>query len=275
MSVSNPLTPPIDLTKAFSLEADRDRPADRAKIATMAQEFEAMLLLQMVRQMRQSMLEDEEEPMGLGNETMTDTFDVEFSRYLAKAGGIGLQRVIKQQIEEPPAKEATPTALPLNVAPTALPIGPTLMPLTPPGRDSDPGLAMPIEGVKTSSFGWRADPLNGKRKFHAGVDVRAAYGTEVPAAGAGTVTFAGERGGYGLMVTVEHDNGVETRYAHLASTAVQAGQTVAAGDVLGRVGSTGRSTGPHLHFEVLRDGERVDPEDVAVRRPVDVAAGGS
>src|SRR5262245_13938458 len=142
MSLQNPLTPPIDLTKAFSLEAGKDKPADRAKLVTMAQEFEAMLLLQMVRQMRQSMLEDEEEPTGLGNETMTETFDVEFSRHLAKAGGLGLQEMIKRQIEKttgvdadttaPLSLNATPETLPLKAAPTSMPIGPTLMPLTTP-----------------------------------------------------------------------------------------------------------------------------------------------
>ena len=82
----------------------------------------------------------------------------------------------------------------------------------------------------------------------------------------GKVTFAGERGGYGLLVVVEHPNGVETRYAHLSSTAVQPGDSVAAGQTIGRVGSSGRSTGPHLHFEVLLDGKRVNPEQIASAR---------
>jgi murein DD-endopeptidase MepM/ murein hydrolase activator NlpD len=79
------------------------------------------------------------------------------------------------------------------------------------------------------------------------------------------VTFAGERGGYGNLIVIQHQDGVETRYAHLAATGVREGDSVAAGQVIGRVGSTGRSTGPHLHFEVLVDGARVDPEVATAR----------
>ena len=125
---------------------------------------------------------------------------------------------------------------------------------------------MPLDSDTSSAFGWRNDPFRGRRKFHNGVDLRAAYGTEVPTAAPGKVTFAGERGAYGLMVVVEHPNGVETRYAHLSSTAVQPGDSVAAGQTIGRVGSSGRSTGPHLHFEVLLDGKRVNPEQIASAR---------
>jgi murein DD-endopeptidase MepM/ murein hydrolase activator NlpD len=134
------------------------------------------------------------------------------------------------------------------------------------GGQGGEGLTLPLDSATSSAFGWRNDPFRGRRKFHNGVDLRAAYGTEVPTAAPGKVTFAGERGAYGLMVVVEHPNGVETRYAHLSSTAVQPGDSVAAGQTIGRVGSTGRSTGPHLHFEVLLDGKRVNPEQIASAR---------
>jgi murein DD-endopeptidase MepM/ murein hydrolase activator NlpD len=138
------------------------------------------------------------------------------------------------------------------------------------GRQADTAsddfrLSLPLESVTTSAFGWRRDPLNGRAKFHHGVDLRAAYGDTVPAAAGGTVVFAGERGGYGNLVIVRHEGGVETRYAHLSSIDVAAGASVDAGTPLGRAGSTGRSTAPHLHFEVLVNGERVDPERVAAR----------
>ncbi len=123
---------------------------------------------------------------------------------------------------------------------------------------------MPLD-VKTSShFGWRQDPLGHGRKFHGGVDLKAAYGTDVPAAASGEVIFAGEQGSYGTLVVLKHDDGVETRYAHLSSTAVKPGERVEAGQVVGRVGSSGRSTGAHLHFEVRRNGQPVDPEQVAL-----------
>jgi murein DD-endopeptidase MepM/ murein hydrolase activator NlpD len=275
MSLPSSITPPIDLTRAFSLETSKDQPVDRAKLATMAQEFEAMLLLQMVKQMRQSLLpEEEEEETGFGNDTMTETVDMELARYLAKSGGIGLQKVIEQAVGKTTETVEGATASPESGSPESgeTQTVPSMMPLKSVAPsialpEADPSaLAMPLDADTTSKFGWRGDPFHGRRKFHNGVDLRAAYGTEVPAAGSGTVTFAGEKGGYGLMVAVQHDNGIETRYAHLASAEVHVGDRIEAGQALGRVGSSGRSTGPHLHFEVLQNGQRVDPEQIAPRR---------
>jgi murein DD-endopeptidase MepM/ murein hydrolase activator NlpD len=112
---------------------------------------------------------------------------------------------------------------------------------------------------ETSGFGWRDDPMRHRRKFHSGADVRAKPGTPVFAAGAGVVTFAARKGGYGNMVIVDHGGGVITRYAHLRRIHAKAGATIIAGERLGQVGSTGRTTGPHLHFEVRLDDNPVDP----------------
>jgi murein DD-endopeptidase MepM/ murein hydrolase activator NlpD len=117
-----------------------------------------------------------------------------------------------------------------------------------------------MAGRVSSTYGWRSDPFRGQAKFHGGIDLAARYGTGVPAAAGGTVTTAEEQGSYGLTVVVRHPNGFESRYAHLSALGVQAGETVAQGQHVGRVGSTGRSTGPHLHFEVTQAGRRVDPE---------------
>lgn len=113
--------------------------------------------------------------------------------------------------------------------------------------------------TKTSDFGWRIHPVTGERSFHTGVDIGAPLGTEVVAALDGVVTFAGWRGAYGQMIELDHGDGYSTRYAHLSAIFVQYGQTVRAGQVIGLVGSTGRSTGPHLHFEFRIDGEPVTP----------------
>jgi murein DD-endopeptidase MepM/ murein hydrolase activator NlpD len=126
-------------------------------------------------------------------------------------------------------------------------------------HDADTAVPLPILAPVSSPVGYRADPFSGARRFHAGVDIAAAYGREVPSAGAGEVVFSGAQGGYGNTVVVEHANGVRTRYAHLSSIQVEAGAIVDAGTVVGRVGSSGRSTGPHLHFEVLQDGQPVNP----------------
>lgn len=112
----------------------------------------------------------------------------------------------------------------------------------------------------TSRFGPRVHPVRGTRDFHTGLDFAAAAGTPVRAATNGVVGYAGPGGGYGNLVKITHADGVETWYAHLASYSVRPGQQVAAGEQIGTVGSTGNSTGPHLHFEVRVDGEPRDPE---------------
>ena len=116
------------------------------------------------------------------------------------------------------------------------------------------------EDVMTSPFGSREDPFLERMAFHPGVDLRAARGTAVHATGAGRVTHAGPDAGYGNMVEIDHGDGVSSRYGHLSRVLVNVGEQVATGEVIGETGSTGRSTGPHLHYEVRLDGHPVDPE---------------
>jgi murein DD-endopeptidase MepM/ murein hydrolase activator NlpD len=111
----------------------------------------------------------------------------------------------------------------------------------------------------TSAYGWRRDPFTGASQFHKGIDVAQAYGQDVQAAAAGRVVLAGDRGAYGIMIVVEHGQGQQTRYAHLSAVGVKPGDRVDAGQVIGKTGDSGRATGPHLHFEVVTDGQAVDP----------------
>ncbi len=111
----------------------------------------------------------------------------------------------------------------------------------------------------TSVFGYRTDPFFGRPALHSGVDLREDYGAPVQATAAGVVAVAGPQGGYGNLVEIDHGGGLSTRYGHLSAIQVAPGQQIAPGAVIGRVGSTGRSTGPHLHYEVRMDGEAVDP----------------
>ncbi|MDG4649175.1 DUF5930 domain-containing protein [Roseibacterium sp. SDUM158017] len=111
----------------------------------------------------------------------------------------------------------------------------------------------------TSGFGYRRDPINGGRRLHAGTDFAGARGTPIYAGGEGTVIFAGRQSGYGLMVEIRHPFGLTTRYAHMSRIRVNEGERVSRGDRIGDMGNTGRSTGTHLHYEVRRNGDPVNP----------------
>lgn len=112
----------------------------------------------------------------------------------------------------------------------------------------------------TSRFGLRIHPITGEEKTHTGLDIGAGYGAAIVAADGGTVILAEVNGGYGNCVMIDHGNGYTTLYGHMSSYAVSSGQSVSQGDTIGYVGSTGMSTGPHLHFEVRSGGGRIDPE---------------
>jgi murein DD-endopeptidase MepM/ murein hydrolase activator NlpD len=119
---------------------------------------------------------------------------------------------------------------------------------------------MPVaDGFIASYFGTRPDPFNGRRDFHPGLDIDVPFGSPVHAVADGVVTYAGVRSGYGKVVEIDHGNGYMTRYAHNSKLVAHVGERVHAGDVISDVGSTGRSTGPHVHFEVWYQGRVVNP----------------
>jgi murein DD-endopeptidase MepM/ murein hydrolase activator NlpD len=267
---------------------------DRQEIKRLAQQFESMLLTQMMREMRRSMLDDEDDQGGLGMNAMVDTGDIAFGDALSRNGGLGftsqmlaaferqvqafgasgapaamagsVTRAVEAPMFELPSA-ATPMAFPLNAPPVALPPGDSHGPgaalddatgLS--SLDSDRDALSEVGRARVSSaFGWRRDPLTGAAKFHAGVDLAVAYGRDVKAAAQGVVAFAGTQNGYGTTVVIDHGAGRQTRYAHLSDSLVQAGDRVAEGQVVGKSGNSGRSTGPHLHFEMLVNGQAVDP----------------
>lgn len=174
----------------------------------------------------------------------------------------------------------TPAGLPVValrpplVPPVALslrPLGPSLRPPAASAASAAPPsrlvLDWPVEPVAvTSSFGRRPHPVTGKLRRHLGLDLAASEGQVVSTAGAGRVVRAGWRGGYGLQVEVVHEGGVHTRYGHLSRVLVKKGTLLEPGDIVGLAGNTGRSTGPHLHFELWREGRALDPLPVLVPR---------
>lgn len=259
--------------------------ADRAKVAELAREFEAYFVTKMIRDMREAMLDDEE-GSGLGAGTMTETMDTELARQITQGSGMGLAAVLGNAINhqvygrtsttdssESPAKESTPGVAAPSIRPAAA-VATTALRTWSSTSDQSAALPLPLGSRVSSAYGMRVDPFDGTRRFHSGVDIAAAYGKEVPAAGAGQVVFSGAQSGYGNTVVIEHADGIRTRYGHLASIQVEAGSQVDAGTIIGRVGSSGRSTGPHLHFEVLQHGQPVNPEVAATRYAGQLKFGG-
>jgi len=123
-------------------------------------------------------------------------------------------------------------------------------------------LGYPYPGAITSTFGHRENPFSGEGvETHKGVDIRAAWGSPVKAMAKGEVEFAGLRGGFGNCIMLKHGNGFETLYGHLSKILVSVGQKIEIGQQIGNIGSTGRSTGPHLHYEVHKNGEKIDPKN--------------
>ncbi|PIV35221.1 MAG: peptidase M23 [Lysobacterales bacterium CG02_land_8_20_14_3_00_62_12] len=114
-------------------------------------------------------------------------------------------------------------------------------------------------GYVSSRFGYRHDPINGSREFHSGIDFNGKLGDDVLAVAGGVVSFSGQKSGYGNVVEIDHGNGYVTRYAHNSRLLLQVGDPVRPGDVIAKVGSTGRSTGTHVHFEVWENGRVVNP----------------
>lgn len=219
--------------------------ADSAQVA--AKQLEAFFLRQLLAEARPQggMLDGD-----FAGDTFKQMLDEAIADKMTAAGGVGLTAMFARQLGN--ADEvARPAPPPIANPPVAAP------PL--PGVEGAPAFALPVIGRQTSGYGMRTDPVHGTRVNHAGFDLAAATGTQVAAAARGTVVHAGPAGTYGNLVTLRHDNGFETRYAHLSAVDVKVGDQVEAGQDIGKVGSTGHSTGPHLHFEIRREGQAIDP----------------
>ena len=196
-----------------------------------AQEFSSLLFLEVLKAMRAAtpqsgLLESET----LSRDIYTAMMDTEVARIMAQRDATGFTQIVEKSLEKTAAQPQPHS----EVHDTA-------------------------HGVVSSGFGMRADPFNGNVKFHQGVDIAAPPGTPVKAAADGKVIFSGQMAGYGNLVEVDHGNGWVTLYGHNATNLVAVGDEIKAGQPIARVGNTGRSTGPHVHFEVRKGGQPVNP----------------
>jgi murein DD-endopeptidase MepM/ murein hydrolase activator NlpD len=237
----------------------------QTELKKVSQEFESLFVAYLLKVMRETIEESGLNEGGLGKSIYTDLFDQELARGIAQHGALGIsdlliKRLSSEELEGPAESDEPKPAGDLQ-APASLSSAPGLSSRTT-GLESDsdvPDFRMPIQAPVSSRFGMRRDPFTRQLRFHKGLDLAAPTGTKVRAALAGEVLYAGYQPDFGNTVVLQHSDGLLTRYAHLASTDVRKGDFVGTEKVLGSIGNSGRSTGPHLHFEVLRWGEQIDP----------------
>ena len=196
-----------------------------------AQEFASFLYLEVLKAMRAALPRDGLlETDSASRDMYTSMMDAEIARLMAKRDTTGLTSMVQKSLDKIAGK-----------------------------ADKQNERAQPTQGAVSSNFGLRRDPINGAIRFHDGIDIAAPAGSPVKAAASGKVIFSGNVTGYGNLVEVDHGDGLVTRYGHNSVNLVAAGDDVQAGQLIALVGSTGRSTGSHLHFEVHKAGEPVNP----------------
>jgi murein DD-endopeptidase MepM/ murein hydrolase activator NlpD len=230
-----------------------------------AQEFESIFIAHMLKVMRETIQESGLLEGGLGKSIYTEMFDQEVALSLAKRGALGISNLLERSIsadiaaDEKNKTDQSPDADPARTLETPSLSAPDGSGKTSVQQREITDFQLPVRGPVSSDFGMRKDPFSRQSKFHKGLDLAAPEGMNIVPALPGTVISAGYENGYGNTVLVQHSGGLQTRYGHLGSICVSVGDTIASENVLGTVGSTGRSTGAHLHFEVIQDGIPVNP----------------
>jgi len=233
---------------------------DPEALKAVAQEMEAMFAYELLKAMREA--SNTSAKGGLGANTYNSLFDMELSRLIAKRG-LGVQDMLLRGLEKKTSADAKKVE---NSTKSTNSIEKAGSSTAHDDLDSAAINVLPVSGGKISSgYGMRRDPFTGTVKFHHGMDVAAPEGSEINPIKPGKVIFSGSKDGYGNMVIIDHGDGFVTKYAHNQTNLVEEGDTVSTNTVLARVGSTGRSTGPHTHFEVSYNGKDLDPAAILAK----------
>jgi murein DD-endopeptidase MepM/ murein hydrolase activator NlpD len=224
------------------------------QLKKLAQQFESVFLTQLMSVMRENGGEGGFFEGTTGSDLYMSMMDQGLAQALSEKGGLGLAEPLYEYLKGKAGVRVPKTD------PEA-PIPPTLAPQTKTeSNDIIAVLRSQLSKYRVSSeVGWRRDPISGERRFHKGTDFAIPEGTPVPSATRGKVVFSGDQGEFGQTVVIENKQGQRIRYAHLSRLNVQEGQEVKQGQNIGAVGSTGRSTGAHLHVEVEKDGRLTNP----------------
>lgn len=235
-----------DLRRKLGTQGAQNGNTDPAALKRVAREFEAVFIHLVIQKMRDTIPKSGFLDGGFGEEVFTSLLDQELAKGLAQEAGDRLADALVRQLLEPQAGSRIPLS-PEKSRPTQ-------------EKDLEPeSFLTPVQGRISSPYGLRSDPFTGDTKLHRGIDLAAPGGSKVRAARGGQVEFSGWAPGYGNMVILKHPGGYTTLYGHNEENLVAPGETVAANQVIARVGATGRATGPHTHFEVRHHGKAVDP----------------
>ncbi len=253
-ALSNPLNNPLMRAGEQFERTARAHGSDEAGLRQAAREFESLFVSYLLKVMRETIGQSDEPGSGFGRQIYTELFDQELARGMAQRSALGIADLVVRHLASERAAPAEPEAG-TDTRPAGVP-DPSSNVIEP----DIPDFRLPVQAPVSSGFGLRRDPFNHRLKVHRGIDIAAPAGTEVQAALGGEVVSARYERGYGNTVVIRHSDGLQTRYAHLDTLTVKEGEVVPPLHVLGAVGNTGRSTGPHLHFEVIRNGARIDPE---------------
>jgi len=232
---------------------DPDKKGDPEAIREVAKQFESVFLHQVFKSMRSTVPKDGMLQSGFGGEVFTDMLDQKYADLASKSSSFGLADTIARQLmgaDELVTRDPSP-AMPMRRLGASQAYAEQ--------KKTIEQWSMPIQGRVSSEYGMRRLHSEKHARLHGGIDFAAPTGTPIRAAKDGEVLFAGKRGGYGNTVVIDHGGKTETLYAHASELLVKPGEKVRAGDQIAKVGSTGKSTGPHLHFEIRENGKRVDP----------------
>jgi murein DD-endopeptidase MepM/ murein hydrolase activator NlpD len=228
-------------------------------------EFEALLLSFVFKAMRQTVPRSGFLGKARDRDWYADLFDFELAKSFTYGKSVGLSAYLQQDLQRlqgrqeqrlPPGPQSPSIGHSPESAPPREARSPTA---TPPFEAPIEAIILPVIGQLSSHYGERSDPFTGEAGFHRGIDIASPIGTEIRAALPGTVTFSGWIQGYGHMVILSHANGYTTHYAHNHENLVQEGERVSRGQPIALVGQSGRATGPHVHFEVRKDGRSINP----------------
>jgi len=252
------------------------------QLRTATQEFEALFVNYMLKVMRSTIEPADEEASSLGKDVYMSMFDQEISLNIARSQSLGVGEMLFKQLEGRLGEKAKDgkSEKPQGIATPRTPDSSSGKEVTIAPRDEESRSKMipdrewfsPVMGRLSSGFGSRTDPYTQSAGIHKGIDIAAPAGTPIRAAQNGTVVFSGWLRGYGNTIILEHSDGYRTLYGHASRMLVGVGERVSADQSIGEVGETGRATGTHLHFELQKGRQRLDPTELLVasnRDPID------